>query len=116
MIFGKATESRKKRESVVEEGITISPLPLTEGEMLSISYDGLLAKSGANQVFAHIGFGSNEEWQNVQDIQMENGKGKWDCSLIPLDSRLNFCFHDTANNWDNNNGHNWSLTIHNGEK
>nr|WP_236995025.1 carbohydrate-binding protein [Heliomicrobium modesticaldum] len=27
---------------------------------------------------------------------------------------VHFCFHDSAHNWDNNNGLNWTIQVHNG--
>ena len=54
--------------------------------------------------------------QNVQDIPMKKTNNVWSASIIPSDSRLNFCFYDGANNWDNNNGHSiGGLTVHNGK-
>lgn len=93
-------------------------MPVTLGETVQISYEGLLSKSGAGQMYTHLGYGSNEGWSNIQDIPMSMSDKGWYCDLVPDAStaaRLNFCFHDGANHWDNNYGHNWSLTIHNGE-
>jgi hypothetical protein len=53
----------------------------------------------------------------VQDIKMKKGRdGSWSASLVVNDpTRLNFCFHDGADHWDNNSGRNWSYEIHDGE-
>lgn len=108
--------SRKKRTAEIDSGVKVQPMPITLGETVTIDYQGLLAQSGANQVFAHIGYGPHENWTGIQDVMMElKGGNTWSCEIEPLGSRLNFCFHDGANNWDNNNGHNWSVTIHDGE-
>lgn len=104
----------KTQTSVVEEGISITPIPATEGETISITYDGLLAKSGAENVYTHLGYGSNDSWTGIEDIPMSRIPQGWTCDILPKDERLNFCFHDGANNWDNNYGHNWCVTIHNG--
>ncbi|QNB44995.1 carbohydrate-binding protein [Thermanaerosceptrum fracticalcis] len=111
-----ATENNKTRTSTVERGVSVEPMPVTAEDTITISYNGLLAQSGAAQVYAHIGYGSNENWSNVEDIPMSRAKDSWTCDVNSLDSQLNFCFHDGANNWDNNYGHNWSINIHDGEK
>ena len=110
----KASPSNKIKTAVVEEGVAISPMPATAGEIVTINYDGLLAKSGVAKVYAHIGYGSSDNWKQVEDIVMSDMQGTWNCQVLPKGERLNFCFHDGANNWDNNNGHNWSIAIHDG--
>lgn len=107
--------TRKRRTAVVDSGVKVEPMPVTLGDSVTIDYNGLLAQSGASQVFAHIGYGPHENWTGIQDIQMESGNNTWSCEIQPMGSRLNFCFHDGADNWDNNNGHNWSVTVHDGE-
>lgn len=106
----------KRQTAVVENGVSITPMPVTMKETVTITYDGLLAQSGAALIYAHVGNGNNSYWDNVQDIPMKMENKVWSANLKPADSRLNFCFHDGANNWDNNNGYNWSLTIHNGQQ
>ncbi|MDX9873009.1 MAG: carbohydrate-binding protein [Clostridia bacterium] len=98
----------------VVEGISITPIPATAGETITIRYDGLLAKSGAQSVYAHLGYGHNDSWDNVEDIVMTNVPQGWTCDILPKGERVNFCFHDGADNWDNNYGYNWSIMIHNG--
>ena len=107
--------SNKKNTSVIEEGVSITPMPVTLEETVNITYDGLLAQNNALDLYIHVGNGLSDNWTNVQDVQMQRVKNFWTASLIPSDSRLNFCFHDGADNWDNNNGRNWSLTVHNGK-
>ncbi|MDD2401014.1 MAG: carbohydrate-binding protein [Clostridia bacterium] len=107
--------NNKANTSVIEEGVSISPMPVTMDETVKIGYEGLLAQNGATNIFAHVGYGSSNSWDNIQDISMRKENNIWNCEIVPNDSRLNFCFHDDANNWDNNNGYDWSLTIHNGK-
>lgn len=114
MLTTKSGTRTKKKTSIVEEGVSVTPIPLTAGETLTINYDGLLAQHGADSVYAHIGYGSNDHWVEIEDVPMKSKKKLWTCDVTPRDSRVNFCFHDGANNWDNNNGHNWSLTVHDG--
>lgn len=109
----KSSNSNKIHSSIVE-GISITPIPATEGDTLNITYDGLLAKSGAQKVYTHLGYGSNENWLSIEDVVMSNIGQKWTCDILPKDNIINFCFHDGANNWDNNYGRNWSISIHDG--
>jgi len=97
-------------------GVNVYPTPITLGEHINIVYDGLLHNSGAQEVYLHMGYGSADSWNNIQDTKMiRTGRG-WEQTFEVNDpTRLNFCFHDNANNWDNNNGHNWSFEIHHGK-
>ena len=97
--------------------VTINPTPVTAGEKITVKYDGMLSNSGANEVYLHAGVGFNDEWKDVTDIQMKpSASGEWTTQLrVNTAERFNFCFKDSAENWDNNNGQNWSLEIHNGE-
>jgi uncharacterized membrane-anchored protein len=99
----------------VEEGVSVTPIPATLGEVVAVNYDGILAQSGAESVYMHMGYGSNEMWINVQDVVMQKNGATWMCQITPDDARMNFCFHDGANHWDNNYGHNWSIAIHDGD-
>lgn len=96
-------------------GVAVYPTPITVGEHINVIYEGLLAKSGADQVWLHMGFGPHESWHDVKDLKMlKTGRG-WEQTLQVTDeSRFNFCFKDSADHWDNNNGHNWSYEVHNG--
>ena len=105
---------KRKLEEVVD-GIFMEPVPITMGEEVKLKYKGGLAKQGATNIYLRSGYGF-EEWKDVQDIKMKkNRDGSWGASLVVNDStRLNFCFHDGADRWDNNSGCNWSYEIHDG--
>lgn len=92
-----------------ENGISIKPYPARRGDKVVIKYDGLLAKSGADQVYLHVGYGPEERWHDVQDIPMTRDEDGWSCFVVPQYNKINFCFHDSAQNWDNNKGQNWSI-------
>ncbi|KJS22014.1 MAG: hypothetical protein VR72_07965 [Clostridiaceae bacterium BRH_c20a] len=98
-----------KTSPLAAEGISIEPDIPKIGEEVRISYDGLLADSGAEQIYLHIGNENN--WHDLEDIPMIKSSNRWVCDFVPEFSEVNFCFHDNANNWDNNNGANWSLRI-----
>ncbi|MDD4238670.1 MAG: carbohydrate-binding protein [Desulfotomaculaceae bacterium] len=76
---------------------------------VSIIYDGLLAKSGSSQVYLHTGIG--ERWEKVYDHRMEPTRAGWEKTIQMENNIMNFCFKDSASNWDNNNGQNWSFTL-----
>ena len=77
------------------------------GNEAIICYDGLLARSGADQVYLHCGFGDPGHWQNVLTQRMDRTPRGWEKSIRMADNKSIFCFKDSANNWDNNNGYNW---------
>lgn len=98
-------------------GVVVDPTPITAGEEITILYNGLLSNSGADQVYLHVGYGDARGWRNVSDYRMSRTGWGWVKTMeMPDDTRFNFCFKDSANNWDNNNGINWSFEIHNGTR
>lgn len=105
------------RPEVEDDGVYVKPTPITSGQQVTIWYCGLLARHGADQVYLHYGFGPGR-WQNVQDVPMQ--RVGW-IGQVPLwqaqvkasaFGTLEFCFHDSADHWDNNSGHNWVYQIH----
>jgi len=103
--------------SEVEGGVLTSPVPVTSGEQVTIRYNGLLASSGADTVYLHVGYGPSYSWKNTKDIPMKRTPEGFEASFkAEANDRLNFCFKDSADNWDNNNGKDWSYTIHNGRQ
>ncbi|NLT94638.1 MAG: hypothetical protein GXW85_03735 [Clostridia bacterium] len=91
------------------DGISVEPKIPELGEEVQISYNGPLAQNGAGQIYLHFGYGS--DWHNSEDIPMQMTPNGWTCKIVPEDRELNFCFRDEANNWDNNDGSNWTVTI-----
>ncbi|MGE5585136.1 MAG: carbohydrate-binding protein [Bacillota bacterium] len=102
----------------VDDGVYVSPTPITAGDSVSVRYGGLLAESGADQVYLHMGYGIGT-WNRVADVPMtRTEQGVFEARVdVPMEetSRFHFCFRDNAGNWDNNDGRNWSYEIHNGE-
>ncbi|MCE5284456.1 MAG: hypothetical protein LLG02_01210 [Pelosinus sp.] len=91
-----------------ENGVFIYPSTL---DTCHITYTGLLKQCGATAVYAHVGQGC--QWKNTQDYQMEQTAQGFELSL-PLPEnvdRINLCFKDSAGNWDNNTGANYSFLI-----
>lgn len=88
-------------------GITITPANFTSGDKIKVTYTGLLSQSGANEIYAHIGWG--DSWENVNDIKMSKTKTGFSTTITAYNSALNLCFKDTCDNWDNNNGNNYTI-------
>lgn len=67
--------------------------------IFKIAYDGLLARSGATAVYAHVGF--NSGWEDAGDYPMTRTPQGFETSvLLKTDAdTLNVCFRDPAGNW-----------------
>lgn len=91
----------KDHEKGVE--VTLSPV----NKEATICYTGVLATSGADRVYLHCGHGDQSDWNSTSTEPMEKTYRGWEKKISLKNKKLNFCFKDSANNWDNNNGHNW---------
>jgi hypothetical protein len=81
-----------------------------EGSTLNLTYNGLLSRSGASEVYAFCGYGTTWSMQDV--IKMQKTNTGFEASIpIKKSGDLNIAFKDSANNWDNNNGMNYSFTL-----
>ena len=91
-------------------GVIVNPSSLVEGDRAQIIYKGLLFSSGADSVYLRTGFGC--EWNNVIDIKMSKTAEGFEAT-VPVTSResLNLAFKDSASNWDNNYGSNYTFVI-----
>lgn len=94
----------------LDDRISVEPGNPRKGQNTRIEYRGLLANSGADAVWLHCGF---DGWNNVQDQRMDRTPyGGFACTAtVTGSSEMNFCFKDSADHWDNNNGTNWTLRI-----
>jgi len=91
-------------------GVTIAPAIPSAGEKVKLIYDGLLAKSGASDVLAHVGFG--DRWDYLYDYRMQRTSTGFETTVPVTNSdTMNVCFKDCANNWDNNSGKNYTFDI-----
>ncbi|QGP91163.1 Starch/carbohydrate-binding protein [Neomoorella glycerini] len=114
-VSDEGTRLQQMRAAEYPGGVVVDPVPITAGDEVTILYHGLLDACGADQVWLHTGYGDANSWQNIYDYRMERTGYGWVKNIRVEDgSRLNICFKDSANNWDNNNGLNWSFEIHNG--
>ena len=83
----------------------------TDKNSFKISYNGLLAQNGASDITVLVGYGDVNKWQNVTSYNMKNtGNKNFEIDIPPCNNTtLNLAFSDSANNWDNNLGHNYSF-------
>lgn len=118
---GVALREREGVAGEVDDGVYVKPTPITYGQQCTIWYSGLLARHGADQVYLHYGFGPGV-WKDVRDVPMRRvgwvgDTALWEANLQAKGfGTLEFCFHDSADHWDNNNGHNWVYQIHSGAR
>lgn len=92
-------------------GVHVTPTIISQGDKVKVEYKGLLWNSGADQVYAHVGTGNS--WSNQQDIPMSKKINGFE-TIINVNGKddLNIAFKDCADNWDNNNGHNYTFRVH----
>lgn len=85
----------------------------TLGSKVQVTYNGLLANSGAQEVYAVIGFGDNNNWKNVSTFPMKSkNRQMYEISIPSKDAgQINVAFKDSADNWDNNSGKNYSYYV-----
>ena len=69
-------------------GITISPSNFSSGDKIKVTYTGLLSQSGANEIYAHIGWG--DSWENVDDIKMSKTSGIEIAAVVSVFIRFSF--------------------------
>lgn len=102
-------EANQQEFGSFDHRVSWEPAPPKPGDTVHINYEGLLKNSGAGEVYLHYGFDS---WsKGVTTVRMErtnNGDFGSDITFSG-NQEINFCFKDSGNNWDNNNGHNWTL-------
>lgn len=79
------------------------------GNNINISYNGILSQCGADQVYLHCVTGDKQGWSNPQDQKMNRTARGWEKDVAVHSNRMLFCFKDSADNWDNNNGNNWEF-------
>ena len=83
---------------------------LVENSIVKIYYTGEFFQDGSDNVSMHYGFGSN--WNNVADIEMKKTELGFlaEISLIGEES-FNFCFKNSEEKWDNNDGQNYVFPL-----
>ncbi|MCL4514445.1 MAG: carbohydrate-binding protein [Firmicutes bacterium] len=89
-------------------GIYLKPSSPAKDQEVEIFYKGLLVNSGADGVYLHYG---HDGWQSVKTVPMHRQEGNVFHAQLKAEGEheLDFCFKDSADNWDNNNGWNWGV-------
>ena len=83
---------------------------LIENSTVKLSYTGKFFQDGSESVFLHYGFGVN--WDNVNEIEMEKTELGFQAEINLLEGdSFNLCFRNGNNEWDNNEGQNYSFPI-----
>ena len=96
--------------SYSENGLVADHIENKDKNKLSLNYDGLLFKSGADIVYVHYGYGA--KWTNKDTLAMKKTKTGFKID-IPLakTGTINMAFKDNSENWDNNNGSDYSFSL-----
>jgi hypothetical protein len=94
-----------------DDRVSIEPFPVKSGDTAHINYQGLLRNSGADEVYLHYGI---DGWKDVNTVKMSKmHDGIFGAEIKASGSHeINFCFKDSANNWDTNSGWNWKADVH----
>ena len=83
---------------------------LIENTTIKISYTGTFFENNSEKVFIHYGFGQN--WDNVEEKEMEKTELGFQAEIeLPESDYLKFCFKNSNDEWDNNNGEDYSFQI-----
>ncbi len=100
-----------------DSGVEFYNLP----DLVKLTYSGILAKNGAEDIYAVIGYGNNSNWEEVEELLMTKTAYQ-NFELLTRRKQqgsVNIAFRDGADHWDNNNGSNYifgsednSSTIH----
>lgn len=91
-------------------GVIVTPNNPEPNTNVTIVYNGLLAQSGAQELYARVGFGY--DWQGSQDLRMIRTNSGFEATIPAANAEnLNVAFKDPVNNWDNNCNRNYSFNI-----
>ena len=83
---------------------------LVENTDVKVTYAGKLFQNGSEDVIVHYGFGEN--WEGSADITMQKSELGFQADIhVQPNTKLNFCFRNSAGEWDNNNGSNYAFKI-----
>ncbi len=78
---------------------------------LRLVYNGILAKDGAQNIYAVLGYGNNLKWNDVEYYPMNKAGHQAFELVFPIkkSGNINLAFKDGAGNWDNNSNMNYSF-------
>lgn len=83
---------------------------LIQNNNFTLKYSGQLFQNNSEEVF--IVYGYDKDWKNTTEQKMEKQQ---DCFSVNINiqefDKFNFCFKNSLNIWDNNNGSDYHLPI-----
>lgn len=83
---------------------------LTANSKVKISYTGKFFQDDSKEIIIHYGFGNN--WENLTELEMKKTDLGFQIELELLDyDTFNFCLKNEKEEWDNNDGQNYTFTI-----
>ncbi len=83
---------------------------LVANNIVKLSYTGLLFQNSSTKAYIRYGFGDN--WDNLVEAEMVKTELGFQIEIELLDKgTFNFCIKNENNEWDNNNGSNYSFEI-----
>ena len=83
---------------------------LVENSTVKISYTGNFFQNNDENVYIHYGFGNN--WDGLNEIKMEKTELGFQAEIaLGEGDTFNFCIRNDKNEWDNNDGKNYSFKI-----
>ena len=83
---------------------------LVENSNVKISYTGKFYQDNCDKVSVHYGFGEN--WDNVNDIEMEKTELGFQCEIELLEGEtFSMCFKNENGEWDNNDEANYVFPL-----
>jgi hypothetical protein len=100
-----------RNNSYYNNGVLLKEVIGTQN-MLKLVYNGLLAKKGASEVYAVIGYGDNKNWEETAYFPMNKVDAQSFELVFPVKKagNINIAFKDSSQDWDNNNGQNYSFS------
>lgn len=92
-------------EFTKEINFNIEPIA---NENLAITYNGFLGNSSELSIV----YGFGESWEHTSETKMEKAENGFTAQINLLNyDKLNFCFKNSNNEWDNNSYNNYICTI-----
>ena len=83
---------------------------LIENTVVKISYTGKFYQESSEEVYIHYGFGL--EWNGLSEVKMDKTELGFQAEILLSDEEtFNFCFRNSNNEWDNNEGANYVFDI-----
>ena len=83
---------------------------LLQNSTVKISYTGYLFENNSEKVYIHYGYGDN--WDNVNELEMNKTELGYQVDIdLPETNKLNFCFRNSSNEWDNNLNANYTFEV-----